>query len=107
MDKSDSGLLEPLLYNANNNTEERNVTEVVEKVNPKNAKRIAFILVIVLVLYHSYIHLRYGKFTFYLGSSFSRILTSIAVFKQVKILVDGCCQMVVTKVIWDGSLTVA
>lgn len=57
MDQSDSALLEPLLYNS----QERNVTEVVEKVNPRNAKRIAFILVIVLLLYHSYIHLRYGK----------------------------------------------
>ncbi|XKL62963.1 hypothetical protein PGB90_005327 [Kerria lacca] len=57
MNKRNSASLEPLLYN----TSEQNVTEIIDKINPKNAKKVAIMLVIVFILYHFYLHLKYGK----------------------------------------------
>lgn len=58
MNKRNSASLEPLLYN----TSEQNVTEIIDKINPKNAKKVAIMLVIVFILYHFYLHLKYGKY---------------------------------------------
>ncbi len=57
IDQNESALVQPLLYSSS----DHNVSEVIEKINPKNAKRGAVVLSLIFILYHSYIHLRYGK----------------------------------------------
>jgi len=59
MDQSERPLLEPLLYN----TPERNATDIVDKFNPKNAKRVAIYLMVFFIVYHCYIHYKYGTFS--------------------------------------------
>lgn len=58
MDENDSSLVEPLLYRAPN----KNVSEIIEEINPKNAKRVAVLLILLFIFYHAYIHVKYGMF---------------------------------------------
>lgn len=56
-------LTEPLLWaepNEYNKKPERHA-ELIKKINAKNAKIVAFGLVLGFILYHGIIHLRYGE----------------------------------------------
>lgn len=58
-----SELTEPLLWGESNDCPRKpeRHAELIKKINAKNAKYIAFSLVLGFVLYHGMIHLRYGK----------------------------------------------
>ncbi|KAK7590435.1 hypothetical protein V9T40_002048 [Parthenolecanium corni] len=57
MERNEDSLMKPLLVSSS----EHNVTEVIEKINPRNLKRFAILLTLFFMLYHSYIHMYYGK----------------------------------------------
>lgn len=38
------------------------IEELIDQINSKNAKRVAFLLVIGFVCYHGILHIRYGNF---------------------------------------------
>lgn len=57
MERNEDSLMKPLLVSSS----EHNVTEVIEKINPRNLKRFAILLTLFFMLYHSYIHMYYGN----------------------------------------------
>lgn len=62
-DGGDIELSEPLMW-SDRRKPERSAEKIIKQINSKNAKLVAFGLIIGFILYHGVIHLRFGKLSF-------------------------------------------
>lgn len=56
-----NSIFEPLLEIQNQDNSSR---EIIDKINSKNAKKVAVGLIVFFIFYHSYIHVVYGTYAF-------------------------------------------
>lgn len=82
--------------------EKSRAERIIEQINANSAKKVALFMVLGFVCYHELLHLRYGERTL-------NFVTNTQVFFVLKVVIraDGCCPMEDTKLIKNGSLTVA
>lgn len=66
----------------------RSAAEIIQQINIKNAKVLAFILIVGFIIYHGLLHWRYGKFK---QTSYFRNIS------QVLTMVNSFCSLLLPK----------